>query len=287
MYVFKNTTLLAYRSNRFREIRIIPRMYSYSIYTAVNNIPFYTEKPEITKLETILETHLKNTVVQQNAIQLFEDFYRLEGIFDSIDKDSTPVEIQRYTERDSKLVCLTENYLTEGGSPDSDNGGSMSLLNFSVVSGCVALAQLVVYHGADVNYGPVHRGVWVDDLPSTPPLELAVMTLNTDEKVVELLLYEGAHLPATDKPWSLQQMMAREQIRVSENIRGTVSCFPKESDKERFEKILVMLQAEPARRVNESKREAFAMVLHKRLGAGSRVSELDQEVVRIIVDRVR
>jgi hypothetical protein len=298
MYVFKNTTILAYKSNRFSEICILSKMFSYSIYKAMNKIPFYTEKPEVTKLGTIIETHskhLKNTDIDD----LLENFGMLEGIRDRVDKDSTPEEIRRYTDRDDKIVMLTEEYLTEGGSPDSRSSftGS-SLIDFAVEIGCVGLAQLLVYHGADVKYGP----------PYTPPLELAVMACNGHERIVRLLLDHGAHLPATDRQLSLQNMTAREYNRDIENIRYTVfrkesmqkmmdrqhnrdiknirgTVFRRKRDKEKSERILVMLEAEPARRVKESKREAFAMVLHKRLGAGSRVSELGPEVVRNIVDR--
>ena len=48
-------------------------------------------------------------------------------------------------------------------------------------------------------------------------------------------------------------------------------------------RIAAMLQAEPVRR---AKREAFAMGLHQRLGAGSRARGLEEGVVRMVLEHV-
>jgi hypothetical protein len=254
MYVFKNTTLLAYRSNRFREIRTIPIMSS--IYASVT---------------------------QQRTTDLFKSLYDTIGPRGRISKDSTSELIELYATQDRKVVRLTNEYFTEGGSPDSVCDGTecsdpdcicndtVSLLKFAIIHGSFPLARLVLSEGAGVDYGPPSL---VGGLPTETPLALAVNTVCARADIVELLMQNGADLYVTHYGHNLEQI----------TTGGNMSWVG--GDMEQFEKILVMIREEPARRANESKRQAFAMVLHERLGADSWVNELDPGVVRLIIDSV-
>jgi hypothetical protein len=226
-------------------------------------------------MDRIIESYWQTNIAEQHIADLFESLWDIVSLRSPIDKESTPRQIEHFAAVDRQAVKLTQQYLIEGGSPDSTDDGNLSLLKFAAICGSVPLARLLLSKGADVNYNG--WGALNDDfLPRDAPLARAVESLNPDVAMVSLLLQYGADLDATYYGMDLEKFITT----------GTMSWIGDQDIYDEFETIVAIVRAEPERRIKE-KRLVLSMALHGRVGELSWVQDLDLGVVQMIMGNVQ
>ena len=159
----------------------------------------------------------------------------------------TPLHFAAMQGHDAVAVLLIEH----AADISVQNTEGMSALHFAVLQGHVALAALLLQHGADMSA--------TDNVGRT---SLHYAALGGSEQAVGFLLHEGA-----DEQWKTKGGLTPENLATAKSHLSVAE----------------ILQAEAVRR---AQCVSFAMGHHPRLGAGFILQELDEGVLRMILERV-
>ena len=165
-----------------------------------------------------------------------------------MDKDGgTPLHFAAMQGHNAVALMLIEH----AADISAQNSEGMSPLHFTAFEGHVALAALLLQHGADMSA--------TDNVGRT---SLHFAALGGSEPAVIFLLHKGA-----DDQWKTKGGKTPETLATAKSHLAVAD----------------ILQAEALRR---AQCVSFAMGHHQRLGAVSVLQELDEGVLRMVLERV-